>query len=81
MLFRSQQEVEAYGTELVHAKESGLFNIPDEMQSTWDRLQKRWDMLNDDMKKPLNDLYKKAYAVVKEALGKNSFPYYTPLKP
>jgi hypothetical protein len=75
-----QQEVEAYGTELVRAKETGLFNNPEEMDNTWSRLQQRWQELSEDRKKPLNDLYKKAYAVVKEALGKKSFLVYTPVK-
>jgi len=76
-----QQEVEAYATELVRAKESGMFNIPDQVQDTWERLQKRWQDLLDDKKQSLNDLYKKAYAVAKEALGKKGFLVYTPLKP
>jgi hypothetical protein len=75
-----QQEVEAYGTELIHAKETGLFNNPEQMDDTWTRLQQRWQDLPEDRKKTLNDLYKKAYAVVKEALGKKSFLVYTPLK-
>jgi hypothetical protein len=75
-----QQEVEAYATELVRAKESGLFHNPEEVEGAWNRLQSKWEVLSDDRKKILNDIYKKAYTVAKEALGKKSFLVYTPLK-
>lgn len=75
-----QQEVEAYATELVRAKESGLFHNAEQVEGAWNRLQSKWEGLSEDRKKPLNDLYKKAYKVAKEALGKKSFLVYTPLK-
>ncbi len=75
-----QQEVEAYGTELIHAKETGMFNNPDQMQDTWDRIQLRWDKLTDTRKKDIKDIYAAAYKVVKEAMGKKSFLVYNPYK-
>ena len=75
-----QQEVEAYGTELLLAKQTGLYNIPEQVEDTWNRLQQRWERLSDTRKQPLRDLYKNAYTIAKEALGKRSFLVYTPVK-
>lgn len=77
-----QQEVEAYSTELIRAKESGMYNIPDQVQDTWSRLHNKWQDLTDDTKKrKVNELYKKAHEVAQQALGKSLHLIFTPLKP
>ncbi len=77
-----QQEVEAYATELIRAKESGMYNIPDQIQDTWSRLHNKWQDLTDDTKKrKVNELYKKAHEIAQQALGKSLHLIFTPLKP
>ncbi len=75
-----QQEVEAYGTELIHAKDTGLSNNPAQVEDTWFRLHMRWDQLDDVKKKDLKDIYANAYKVAKEAVGVKTKLPYTPLK-
>ena len=77
-----RQEVEAYASELMNSKKTGLFNKPKLMRETWRRLHSdHWVKLGKKSRRLLNDLYVKAYNITKKAVGPTVRLPYRPASP
>jgi len=73
-----QQEVEAYASEILDARQTGIAKRPKQLRETWRRLHDYWSRLGVPGKRPLNDLYKRAHTEAETLLGK-PLPHFTPL--
>lgn len=65
----NQQEVEAWASMLINAKETGIIASPDNVRECWQGLESYWDSLGPETKEPLEKLYKKAKSVARKVLG------------
>ena len=67
-----QQEVEAYGWEILHSRDTGLFRTPKLMEDAWLRLHNTyWINLNARRKRPLRRLVQRAHLIAERATGKS----------
>ncbi|MCA9422632.1 MAG: hypothetical protein KC592_16555 [Nitrospira sp.] len=67
-----RQEVEAYATEILNSRTTGLYYQPRLMRITWGRLHNdHWLPLGRKSRRLLNDLYVRAHTMAQEAVGED----------
>ena len=64
------KDFEAYSWEALHAHETGLIKLPDEMKDVGKRLKAQgWDKMTDKEKKANKETYNKAIKIIRKAIG------------
>jgi hypothetical protein len=64
-----QQDVEAFGWELLHLDETGMGANPRAVREAWNELHDNWSRLGVPGRRPLADLYERAHAAAEAAIG------------
>ena len=74
-----QQDVEAFGYELLHLDETGMGANRRAVREAWDALHDNWSRLGTPGRRPLADLYERAHAAAEAATGQR-IRNFTPLR-